>query len=198
MYEYIKHYIHEAVKEALRNLRKNTSKKPYWWDKGIENEITTKREKYEKYLSSKSSTDKIKYKKAEYMARLKKNRIEEEYANIEKEEQAGFRADRSTVDHLFAITQVIEKKLGQKMTNDGTLDEAIKDRNTQGRIAIRTMNSVLWGKNRPDDRAGKERIPPGSEYALRKPAGAIEEEALAPDERGVRESCGGDQWRKSL
>lgn len=39
-----------------------------------------------------------------------KNRIESEYGQIEAEEQAGFRAGRSTTDHIFTLTQVIEKK----------------------------------------------------------------------------------------
>lgn len=36
-------------------------------------------------------------------------RIEQEYTDSEAEEQAGFRAGRSTVDHLFCVTQLIEK-----------------------------------------------------------------------------------------
>lgn len=39
-----------------------------------------------------------------------KHRIENEYQGMEAEEQAGFRAGRSTIDHIFTITQVIEKK----------------------------------------------------------------------------------------
>ena len=39
-----------------------------------------------------------------------KNRIETEFRDLEAEEQAGFRTGRSTVDHLYAITQIIEKK----------------------------------------------------------------------------------------
>lgn len=39
-----------------------------------------------------------------------KNKIENEYKDFEAEEQAGFRAGRSTIDHLYCVTQVIEKK----------------------------------------------------------------------------------------
>ena len=42
--------------------------------------------------------------------KILRNRIENEYQEIEAEEQAGFRAGRSTVDHLFTVTQVISKK----------------------------------------------------------------------------------------
>lgn len=45
--------------------------------------------------------------------KLVKRRIEDEYRDIEAEEQAGFRAGRSTTDHLFTITQIIEKKLAR-------------------------------------------------------------------------------------
>lgn len=36
------------------------------------------------------------------------------------------------------------KYLGLNITNDGTLDEAIKERNVQGRKAIRMLNTILW------------------------------------------------------
>nr|XP_018896775.1 PREDICTED: uncharacterized protein LOC109030332 [Bemisia tabaci] len=49
--------------------------------------------------------------------KILKAKIEEEWIHHEAEEQAGFRAGRSTVDHLFCITQVIEKKMavGQEL-----------------------------------------------------------------------------------
>ena len=39
------------------------------------------------------------------------------------------------------------KYLGMNITQDGTLDEAIRERNIQGRKAISLLNSVLWDKN---------------------------------------------------
>lgn len=42
--------------------------------------------------------------------RLLRNKIEQEFKDHEAEEQAGFRVGRSTVDHLYCITQIIEKK----------------------------------------------------------------------------------------
>lgn len=43
--------------------------------------------------------------------RILKNKIEHEYSAMEAEEQAGFRAGRSTIDHLFVLTQIVEKKI---------------------------------------------------------------------------------------
>ena len=40
--------------------------------------------------------------------------VESEYKNMEMEEQSGFRAGRSSIDNIFCITQMIEKK---KATN---------------------------------------------------------------------------------
>jgi len=42
--------------------------------------------------------------------RIKKN-LEQEFSQIETEEQAGFRAGRFTIDHIFCLKQLIEKKM---------------------------------------------------------------------------------------
>ncbi|XP_030757464.1 uncharacterized protein LOC115883269 [Sitophilus oryzae] len=39
------------------------------------------------------------------------------------------------------------KYLGAKISRDGTLDKAIRDRNAQGRKAISMLNGVLWDSN---------------------------------------------------
>ena len=49
--------------------------------------------------------------------KILKAKMEEEWKHKEAEEQAGFRAGRSTIDHLFCVTQIIEKRLavGQEL-----------------------------------------------------------------------------------
>jgi hypothetical protein len=37
--------------------------------------------------------------------------LEQEFSQIETEEQAGFRAGRSTIDHVFSLKQLIDKKM---------------------------------------------------------------------------------------
>jgi hypothetical protein len=37
--------------------------------------------------------------------------LEQEFFQIETEEQAGFRADRFTIDHEFCLKQLKEKKM---------------------------------------------------------------------------------------
>jgi len=51
----------------------------------------------------------------EYFSRLYgkviKHFLEHDFSQIKTKEQAGFRAGRSTVDHIFCLRQLIEKKM---------------------------------------------------------------------------------------
>lgn len=40
-----------------------------------------------------------------------KGRIKQEYVKMEADEQAGFRVGRSTVDHVFTLTRVLQKRV---------------------------------------------------------------------------------------
>ncbi|XP_030752234.1 uncharacterized protein LOC115879478 [Sitophilus oryzae] len=55
-------------------------------------------------------------------------------------------------DLRLATGQVIRhcnsyKYLGMKISKDGTLDEAILERNMQGKKAVSILNGILWDKN---------------------------------------------------
>ena len=43
--------------------------------------------------------------------KILKQILEQEFFQIETEEQAGFRAGRSTIDHIFCLRQLIEKNM---------------------------------------------------------------------------------------
>ena len=45
-----------------------------------------------------------------------KKEIEEEYTDLHTEEQAGFHAGRSTIEHLNTLTLVIKKKITVNQT----------------------------------------------------------------------------------
>ncbi|KAK4887200.1 hypothetical protein RN001_003471 [Aquatica leii] len=103
------------------------------------------RQEYKQYLERAKEEQKIASKtlfSRRIYGKTLKNKIENDNHDIEAEEQAGFRVDRTTLEHLFCVTQLIERKI-----SDRTLHAAIKDRNTQGRKAITLMNGILWDKN---------------------------------------------------
>ncbi|KAF2899540.1 hypothetical protein ILUMI_06633, partial [Ignelater luminosus] len=71
-YQYIKDAIHQAAYEPLGIYEKNNNeRKPYWWYEEIEIDIEGKRKAFQKYSSTKSIEDKIKYKEAQSKLRKK-------------------------------------------------------------------------------------------------------------------------------
>ena len=42
---------------------------------------------------------------------IRKHFLEQEFSQIETEQEAGFRVGQSTVDHIFCLRQLIEKKM---------------------------------------------------------------------------------------
>ena len=73
-YQYIVENIHMAAKEALGE-NEAEAKGNYYWNKEIKEDVDDKRVKYHKWLSTKSLTDKIEYKKAQ--AKVRKKMTEE-------------------------------------------------------------------------------------------------------------------------
>ena len=81
-YKYILENIHEAAKETSGEI--NTRRKPYYyWNEEIEQDIKVKKEKYLKWLNTKSIEDKIAFKKAQAQIRYKV--AQEKSKNWEKE-----------------------------------------------------------------------------------------------------------------
>lgn len=47
-------------------------------------------------------------------------------------------------DENLIKSYIGKKYLGFKLTQDGTVNNAVKKRNTQGKIAVTLMNSYIW------------------------------------------------------
>ena len=68
----MKRCIHATAEEVLgEHNGSGNRKKPYWWDEDIEREITEKRQKYHKYLTTKEENDKISYRQSQARVRKK-------------------------------------------------------------------------------------------------------------------------------
>ena len=68
-YIHIQNCIHEAAKETLGCYEKERKTTPYWRNKEIELLIKNKKEKYKKFLTTKTVEDKITYKEAQAAVR---------------------------------------------------------------------------------------------------------------------------------
>lgn len=104
-------YGSDKLYERLRNLFQrciNESAVPSEWNTSY---ITTIHKKGDKSRCDNYRGISVSNTLSRTYGRILKKRIEEEYSQMEAEEQAGFRAGRSTIDHLFTVTQFIEKKL---------------------------------------------------------------------------------------
>ncbi|KAF2905855.1 hypothetical protein ILUMI_00327 [Ignelater luminosus] len=89
-YRYFKDAIHQAAYEALGIYEKNNNeRKPYWWNEKIEIDIESKKKAFQKYLSTKSIQDKIRYKEARSKVREKfiKQKVENPKLEARKEEE---------------------------------------------------------------------------------------------------------------
>ena len=85
----------------------NGARVPSEWKKSIISTIHKKgsRDQCENYrgIAVTSTGSKI-------YGKILKDKIEQEYMDMEAEEQVGFRAGRWAVDHLYCVTQITEKK----------------------------------------------------------------------------------------
>lgn len=84
---------------------------PEKWNMSYENTISTKGIK----LNLKTMVELLLLKGEENKSL--KNKIQMKYQDMEAEEQAKFRTERSTVDHIFTLSQLIEKRIARHSRN---------------------------------------------------------------------------------